>query len=265
VLPAYPALAILGGCWVSDALRSGRKILFWPSLVLLTAAAACRFVAVQLDPGYLPATRASVPWPEHTSMLALGWAGDPLPWFVGCTALLSLPAAWLLARRSSSLDAGTWAGGLLCALLLSGQAVDIAAVPRAFTHPADALGRALAERSYTDLHLVGFRQPARYDHRLEPIPAYYFSATEHVRLHSGNDSWRPSGSTSHHGPERSALILHRSATRSEAARSAIREHAGSDVWIYEPGTSRGFSRATEGDVSGVAPMADSTERILSLR
>jgi 4-amino-4-deoxy-L-arabinose transferase-like glycosyltransferase len=243
VLPAYPALAVLGGSWLADALRTRTGWLAKGVVVLLGSMVAARWLLLHADPSYLPAARASVPWPERVSMLAWRWEAGAEASLAVAIALLGTVALRRLSRLFGSGPSWAMAGALLCALVLGRQAADIAQVPRAFEHPSEALAEALAEESYAELQLVGFRLPDRYDGRLEPIPAYYLSGLSDVRIRAGNHSWTSvSARGSHHDGTGRALIVAREAADGRSVQSLARQHPDADVWIYAPGTTRRFWR-----------------------
>lgn len=267
VLPAHPALAVLGGCWLADALRARGRWIAWAGLALAGGAAALRWALLEADPAYLPATRASVPWPEHEGMLSLGTAESPWAWSIAVVALLAVAGAATLAwrRPATGATAAGIAAAAACALILGRQALDVAAVPRGFEHPVAGLSRALADRGYGEIHLVGFRLPERYDRRLEPIPAYYLSGLSGARLHAGERSWQAAGQSAPKAAEGVAIVVKWPAGRGGQLRERLGGTPGADVWAYAPGTVRGFWPLASGAASSERRTAASSLCTRSLR
>jgi hypothetical protein len=255
VIPAYPALVVLGAALLED-LRDSRAMAC--GAAVLGVLAGARWLLLPRDPSYLPATRASVAWPEHSVMLRPALSSGAALLLVASLALAGLLLWWLLSRYTRL---PAYIALIAAVAIFARDTVDLSGTPRSFVHPLDRIARELDRDGMDLLVLSGFRHPERYDERLEPLPGYYLTAFDGPVLDMDASSARA------HPPQvveadRLAVVI--AVPRREGAdtvrarlQQAVKELGQpgdpAAVWLYTPGRGRGYRRLRASSASPSGP------------
>jgi 4-amino-4-deoxy-L-arabinose transferase-like glycosyltransferase len=242
VLPAHPVLAVLAGI---TAGRLWRRRILWPLACAAALAAASRLLIWSRSPGYRPAARPSAAWPDESALLEISLHSAVEVAAAAVVTLLTILLALLAARRTDT-------GARLAVVVLAGVTAaaclaDLARVPTAFVHPADALAQRLSREAYQEIRLVGFPDQERYADRMVPIPSFYVQRVDAARVVDEGPPARSVTGTLR-GDRRSrgtacvAYSAPAAASHQRGVAACRARWPGAEIWLYHPARGRGFSR-----------------------